>query len=118
MSKHPVCEVWQHLLVASGLRAVDLCRAVGLADAQFSRYMHGKLWPSRNMARRINRGFELLLNRAEGSVDKLVDRLWVTGGKVTAGMVADSVGHLYPQVIPVVVRRPQGVKKPAPLKGR
>lgn len=113
MKLHPICEVWRNILTLYNLNARDVCKAAGINEASFSRYMTGKLWPSRGMAIKINRALEALLGRPKGSVDNLVDKVWTLGGKVNAGLIADAVPYFNPPLIPMVIHRRGGGKSRA-----
>ena len=106
MRTHPYIPAWQAIMAHTGLRARDICKASGLAETTYSKYMHGHLWPSRKGIGKVHRGLECLLNKQEGAVDKLVDNLLLTAGKVGAKLFEDVGGAISPQIVPIIIHSP------------
>lgn len=110
---HPIVPAWLAIMDAAGLRPRDVCAASGVAESQFSRWRKGKAWPSRATARRVHRAMGALLGRSEQSVDDLVDKLWIAGGKVSASIFTGGAGDklgVSPQLIPAVISSPGKAK--------
>lgn len=104
--QHPIIPVWLTIMKSAGLTATDVCLASGVAPSTFSHLRSNKRWPSLKMARRINVAIGQLTGRSGDDVDNLVDKMWATGGKVTASLMAGDNCPLSPQVIPAIVHRP------------
>lgn len=113
MKTHPYIPAWQSIMDHTGLRARDICKASGVAEGSFSKYMNGHLWPSRKAIARVHRGLECLLNKQEFAVDKFVDNLLLTAGKVGAKLFEDVGGPVSPQLVPTLVHRPARPKNEA-----
>lgn len=102
---HPIIPVWITIIKSAGLRQADVCTAAGIAQSSFSRYRHGYVWPSLATARRINAAIGQLIGRSGEDVDNLVERLWISGGKVGEFLFKGDSVAISPQVIPYVIRR-------------
>lgn len=113
MKLHPYCEMWQLIMDHTGLRARDIAHASGFSEASLSRWMGGHRWPTRNSVARVHRALDCLLGRQEGAVDKLVDNMRITGGRIGDKLFEDMGAPVIPSLIPVIMHRPAQRKSQA-----
>lgn len=106
MRLHPYCEIWRVILDHTGLRARDVAKASGIPEATLSRWLRGHRWPNRTSTQKMHRALECLLNRQEGAVDKLVDNMRITGGRIGDKLFEDLGAPVIPSLIPVIIHRP------------
>lgn len=104
--QHPIIPVWLIIMKSGGITARDVCAASGVAPSTFSHLRRNKRWPSLAMAQRINVALGQLTGRSGDDVDKLVDKMWATGGKVTASLLAGDGSPISPQIIPAIIHKP------------